>query len=33
MGPHVVRGTYTELEHPRLIAFTWRWDGTPAGFS
>jgi uncharacterized protein YndB with AHSA1/START domain len=31
--PHVVRGTYTELEHPRLIAFRWRWDGTPAGFS
>ncbi|WP_328996568.1 SRPBCC domain-containing protein [Kribbella sp. NBC_01245] len=28
MGPHVVRGTYTELDEPRLIAFTWRWDGT-----
>ena len=28
MGPHVVRGTYTELDEPRLVAFTWKWDGT-----
>jgi uncharacterized protein YndB with AHSA1/START domain len=28
MGPHVVRGSYTELEPPRLIAFTWKWDKT-----
>lgn len=26
MGPHVVRGVYTELDEPRLVAFTWRWD-------
>jgi uncharacterized protein YndB with AHSA1/START domain len=26
MGPHVLRGGYTELEPPRLIAFTWKWD-------
>ncbi len=32
MGPNVVRGSYTELDEPRLIAFTWKWDfddGTP----
>lgn len=28
MGPHVVRGTYTELDEPQLIAFTWKWDGS-----
>ncbi|HEY3002939.1 MAG TPA: SRPBCC domain-containing protein [Kribbellaceae bacterium] len=26
MGPHVVRGSYTELDEPRVIAFTWKWD-------
>lgn len=26
MGPHVIRGQYTELDEPRLIAFTWKWD-------
>lgn len=33
MGPHVVRGTYTELDEPRLIAFTWRWDGAESEVS
>lgn len=26
MGPHVVRGTYLEVEPQRLLAFTWKWD-------
>jgi uncharacterized protein YndB with AHSA1/START domain len=30
MGPHVVRGSYTELEPPELIAFTWKWDHASA---
>ncbi|HSE70803.1 MAG TPA: SRPBCC domain-containing protein [Nocardioidaceae bacterium] len=25
MGDHVVEGTYTELQPPSVIAFTWRW--------
>jgi len=25
MGEHVVSGTYTEIDQPRLIAFTWKW--------
>ncbi|QNE18493.1 SRPBCC domain-containing protein [Kribbella qitaiheensis] len=28
MGPHVVRGNYLEVEPPRLLAFTWKWDGS-----
>ena len=28
MGPHVVRGTYLEVEPPRRLAFSWKWDGT-----
>ena len=28
MGPHVVRGTYLEVERPRRLAFSWKWDGT-----
>lgn len=27
MGPHVVRGTYLEVEPPHRLAFSWRWDG------
>jgi uncharacterized protein YndB with AHSA1/START domain len=26
MGPHVIRGRYTELDEPALVAFTWSWD-------
>jgi uncharacterized protein YndB with AHSA1/START domain len=25
MGEHIVEGTYTELQPPNIIAFTWRW--------
>ncbi len=28
MGPYVVRGHYLEVEPPRLLAFTWKWDGS-----
>jgi uncharacterized protein YndB with AHSA1/START domain len=28
MGPHVVRGTYLEVEPPHRLAFSWKWDGT-----
>ncbi|WP_433161345.1 SRPBCC family protein [Kribbella sp. CA-247076] len=28
MGPHVVRGTYLEVEPPHRLAFSWHWDGT-----
>ncbi|MFI5697294.1 SRPBCC domain-containing protein [Kribbella sp. NPDC051586] len=28
MGPHVVRGTYLEVEPPRRLVFSWKWDGT-----
>ncbi|MGW1342348.1 SRPBCC family protein [Kribbella sp. NPDC002412] len=28
MGPHVVRGTYLEVEPPYRLAFSWHWDGT-----
>jgi uncharacterized protein YndB with AHSA1/START domain len=33
MGPHVVRGDYTELEPPRLVTFTWKWDHADGGAS
>ncbi len=26
MGPYVVRGTYLEVDPPRLLTFTWKWD-------
>ncbi|GAB2672261.1 SRPBCC family protein [Kribbella swartbergensis] len=29
MGPHVVRGTYLEVDPPHRLAFSWHWDGTP----
>ena len=28
MGPHVVRGTYLEVEPPHRLVFSWKWDGT-----
>ena len=28
MGPHVVRGTYLEVEPPARLVFSWQWDGT-----
>jgi uncharacterized protein YndB with AHSA1/START domain len=28
MGPHVVRGTYLEVDPPRRLVFSWAWDGT-----
>ncbi|TCC39572.1 SRPBCC family protein [Kribbella sindirgiensis] len=28
MGPYVVRGTYLEVEPPRRLVFSWKWDGT-----
>jgi uncharacterized protein YndB with AHSA1/START domain len=28
MGPHVVRGTYLEVEPPHRLTFSWKWDGT-----
>ena len=28
MGPHIVRGTYLEVEPPHRLVFSWRWDGT-----
>ncbi|GAA1587872.1 MULTISPECIES: SRPBCC family protein [Kribbella] len=27
MGPHVVRGTYLEVEPPTRLVFSWQWDG------
>jgi len=30
MGPHVVRGTYREVEPVRRLRFGWRWDGDDA---
>jgi uncharacterized protein YndB with AHSA1/START domain len=27
MGPHVVRGTYHEVEPTHRLRFDWRWDG------
>lgn len=26
MGPYVVRGQYTEVDPPKLLGFTWKWD-------
>ncbi|TDD54681.1 SRPBCC domain-containing protein [Kribbella antibiotica] len=28
MGPHVVRGSYLEVEPPHRLAFSWAWDGS-----
>ena len=28
MGPHVVRGTYLEVDPPHRLVFSWKWDGT-----
>ncbi|HEY3560870.1 MAG TPA: SRPBCC domain-containing protein [Kribbella sp.] len=28
MGPHVVRGTYLEVDPPARLVFSWQWDGT-----
>jgi uncharacterized protein YndB with AHSA1/START domain len=28
MGPHVVRGTYLEVQPPHRLVFSWKWDGT-----
>jgi uncharacterized protein YndB with AHSA1/START domain len=28
MGPHVVRGTYLEVDPPTRLVFSWQWDGT-----
>ncbi|RZT19926.1 uncharacterized protein YndB with AHSA1/START domain [Kribbella sp. VKM Ac-2569] len=28
MGPHVVRGTYLEVDPPNRLVFSWKWDGT-----
>lgn len=28
MGPHVVRGTYLEVEPPHRLVFSWQWDGS-----
>ncbi|WUJ72137.1 SRPBCC domain-containing protein [Kribbella soli] len=28
MGPHVVRGSYLEVEPPHRLVFSWKWDGT-----
>jgi uncharacterized protein YndB with AHSA1/START domain len=28
MGPHVVRGSYLEVEPPHRLVFSWNWDGT-----
>ncbi|WP_350281508.1 SRPBCC domain-containing protein [Kribbella sp. HUAS MG21] len=28
MGPHVVRGTYLEVEPPYRLVFSWQWDGS-----
>ncbi len=28
MGPHVVEGTYTTLDAPHTIAFSWQWAGS-----
>ncbi|MFC0626709.1 SRPBCC family protein [Kribbella deserti] len=33
MGPHIVRGSYTEIDEPRLIAFTWYWQGAESEVS
>jgi len=26
MGPYVARGSYTEVDPPKLLGFTWQWD-------
>jgi uncharacterized protein YndB with AHSA1/START domain len=28
MGPHVVRGSYLEVQPPSRLVFSWKWDGT-----
>ncbi|MFB6724062.1 SRPBCC domain-containing protein [Kribbella sp. NPDC056345] len=28
MGPHVVRGSYLEVEPPHRLVFSWAWDGS-----
>ncbi len=28
MGPHVVRGSYLQVEPPHRLAFSWAWDGS-----
>jgi uncharacterized protein YndB with AHSA1/START domain len=28
MGPHVVRGTYLEVEPPQRLVFSWKWDSS-----
>jgi uncharacterized protein YndB with AHSA1/START domain len=30
-GQMAVQGEYTEIDPPRRLAFTWRWDGDPTG--
>ena len=27
-GPKTLRGTYREIDRPRRLVFTWRWDGS-----
>ncbi|MFC6161724.1 SRPBCC family protein [Kribbella jiaozuonensis] len=28
MGPHVVRGSYLEVQPPSRLVFSWKWEGT-----
>lgn len=30
-GRYVAEGTYTELDPPRVVGFTWRWTSDPVG--
>jgi len=30
-GAYVAEGVYTELDPPRVVAFTWRWTTDPGG--
>jgi uncharacterized protein YndB with AHSA1/START domain len=30
-GRMAIQGEYVAIEPPRLLAFTWRWDGDPTG--
>lgn len=30
-GEHTVKGTFTDVQPPHKLAFTWQWEGSPEG--